>query len=462
MTIQAIILFHRDLRIIDNDLVELCSGLSSEVLPLFIFDNRQVSSSNEYRSSNSIQFMVESLLDLKNNIPLRFAHGITHEILQKILKENSTIKAIYSHSDITPFAQERDDACREICEKAGVEWIQTNKEFLNQVPVLKPDGSPYVVFTYFYKKFLEENNIPKPKTDVLKVKWASISTRKTNSWEYTQDIRNFVPKWNEHLLHHGGRVSLLRRWKEMIQDVKNYPESHDKPAESTTELSAALKFGVLSAREAVWWLRRDLSKNAAEQIVRQILFREFYFQIIQHFPLILSKQVAFDKKWEDFPTKYNERYWRAWIEGKTGIPIIDAGMRQMLTTGFMHNRVRMLSASVLFKDMGIDWREGEKFFAQMLYDYDPSQNNQGWQSTCGMGASALPYFRVMNPWVQQEKFDPEAKYIKTWIPELRDYSAKEIHQWKGAKNCDYPAPVLNHSEQAKLFLQKAKEYLSKQ
>jgi deoxyribodipyrimidine photo-lyase len=208
-------------------------------------------------------------------------------------------------------------------------------------------------------------------------------------------------------------------------------------------------------------LERDLPKKTADAIIRQLIFREFYFQIIDHFPNLLEKNAAFDKKWENFVEDYEDKYWKAWIEGKTGIPIIDAGMRQMLATGFMHNRVRMLSASVLFKDMGIDWRKGEKFFAQHLYDYDPSQNNQGWQSTCGMGASALPYFRVMNPWTQQEKFDPTCEYIKEWIPELRDLSAAQIHKWneKQVKGCDYPEPVLNHSERAKIFLARVKKML---
>jgi deoxyribodipyrimidine photo-lyase len=215
-------------------------------------------------------------------------------------------------------------------------------------------------------------------------------------------------------------------------------------------------------REALQHLQETVGLNNG--IARQLYFREFYFQVMDNNPELLNskKNRSFLEKWENYSYENNSLWLNAWKEGKTGFPIIDAGIRQMLKTGFMHNRVRMLAASLLNKDMGIDWREGEKYFAQKLYDYDPSQNNAGWQSTCGMGASALDWNRVMNPWTQTLKFDPEAVYIQEWIPELRDVPVETIMNWNDQKRKinEYPLPIVNHSERAKIYLEKTKKFLS--
>jgi deoxyribodipyrimidine photo-lyase len=187
-----------------------------------------------------------------------------------------------------------------------------------------------------------------------------------------------------------------------------------------------------------------------KEISRELYFRDFYYNIIYYYPYILGG--AFDKKWDKIKwDKPNPKFLTAFYEGRTGYPIIDAGIRQMTTTGFMHNRVRMLVASFFTKDLLYDWRIGERFFANNLYDYDPTQNNCGWQVVAGFGPSALDWFRVMNPWLQTEKFDPECIYIKKWVLELSNYSAKQIinQEWDAK---DYPRPIVNHEEAKKKMM----------
>jgi deoxyribodipyrimidine photo-lyase len=187
-----------------------------------------------------------------------------------------------------------------------------------------------------------------------------------------------------------------------------------------------------------------------KDISRELYFRDFYYNIIYYYPHILGS--AFEKKWDKIKwEKPVPKILDAFYQGRTGFPIIDAGIRQMTTTGFMHNRVRMLVASFFTKDLLYDWRIGERFFANHLYDYDPTQNNCGWQVVAGFGPSALDWFRVMNPWLQTQKFDPECDYIKKWVPELSKYTAKQIinQEWDAK---DYPHPIVNHEEAKKKMM----------
>ncbi len=217
----------------------------------------------------------------------------------------------------------------------------------------------------------------------------------------------------------------------------------DIPSLKTTGLSAHNKFGTLSIRQVY-----DVFVATAPDLARQLYWRDFYTHLAYHFPYVFKG--AFNKKYDAVAWKNNKAWFERWCLGTTGFPIVDAGMRQLNATGYMHNRVRMIVASFLTKDLHIHWQWGERYFAQKLVDYDPAVNNGSWQWAASTGADAQPYFRIFNPWLQQKKFDEDARYIKTWVPELKKVSVPTIHAWyKQAEPLfGYPLPMVDHAVQS--------------
>ena len=471
--IEKIVWFRRDLRLDDHDaLLSALSSLSKQktILPVFIFDPRQVSSSNQYRSAPSLSFLVESLRDLDqqlrgHNSRLFVFHGLPHTIFSQLVPQLPALRSLHCHLDCTPFSQTRDEAVQEVCQKHDIAWEGSWGELMfPPKTILTGSGTIYQKFTPFYNK-AKKHSLPKPRSLPKNPSFASsrlsFSQESKPNWE-----EEYVPALPDDftILHHGGRTAFLKRWNS-VKELKDYNKTRNYPEESTTEWSAALKYGLVSIREALAQLERTVGLENG--IARQLYFREFYYQVMVAHPRQLQtnrpgKNKAFLEKWEGYSYgKPNKKWLKAWKEGKTGFPIIDAGMRQMLHTGFMHNRVRMLCASFLNKDLGIDWRIGEQYFAEKLYDYDPTQNNAGWQSTCGMGASALDWYRVMNPWTQTKEYDPDAAYIKEWVPELHEVPIETIFNWDAAKESinQYPLPIVSHDERRQLYLAKTKQQL---
>jgi deoxyribodipyrimidine photo-lyase len=260
-----------------------------------------------------------------------------------------------------------------------------------------------------------------------------------------------LPHENENLHVHGGAHNgqkILHRLKK----CKDYLKERDIPAlEATTNLSAYLKFGCVSPREAADAIKSHLGPH--HPLIRQLYWRDFFYHIVAHNPSVFGH--AYHKKYDHLWWSKSKADFGKWCEGKTGFPIVDAGMRQLNETGYMHNRVRMIVASFLTKDLHINWQWGEKYFAQQLVDYDPALNNGNWQWSASTGADAQPYFRIFNPWTQQKKFDPHCDYIKKWVPELAKVEPKIIHSWfketspviKG-----YPRPMVDHEEERKIAL----------
>lgn len=439
---QSLFLFHRDLRVTDNTGLIQALHQSESVITLFILEPQQVGAKNQYKSDNAVQYMIESLHDLAQQIKehggyLHVLYGDTHNSIKNIFKEHA-IDAFFCNSDYTPFAQKRDESIKQLCQEHDIVFQQYHDTLLQEPSaVLKKDGNPYTIFTPFYKKAM---TIPVKKVDNHIAKSFAKRVLK-NSVSHNAINLTIHAHTNPHIAVHGGRAEAKKRLK-AAADI-DYTKTHDLPTESTTHLSADLKFGTLSARELYYYFK-TLGLNG-HALIRQLYWRDFFTQIAYHFPHVFGH--AFHKKYDRIHWNTDHQLFKKWCEGKTGFPLVDAGMRQLNETGFMHNRVRMVTASFLVKDLHIDWRLGERYFAQKLVDYDPAVNNGNWQWSASTGCDAQPYFRVFNPWLQQKKFDPECDYIKQWIPELKNVSVATIHAWYKNKVVvkGYPQPMVDHA-----------------
>lgn len=443
----ALFIFRRDLRLIDNTGLIKATAESQAVIPLFIADNQQLGDENGYRSTKCIQFMLESLQDLDSELQkqqsrLVIEQGNPTEIVEKYITVHH-VNAVYCNRDYTPFAQQRDHQIAAICQQYGIPFHCSDDALINAPhTVTKRDGSSYTMFTPFYRCA--------QKIDCLEPNTISCQSWHRSTIPQSQTIEALtsqLPPVTIKPLVEGGRTACTKLLSTLA--TARYANDRDIPAaDGTTHLSAYLKFTLYSPREILYALRNQ--HHAPEALIRQLYWRDFFTQIAFFFPHVF--QGAFHREYDHIPWCTNEAYFKRWCEGTTGFPIVDAGMRQLNKTGWMHNRARLITASFLTKDLHIDWRWGERYFAQQLIDYDPAVNNGNWQWVAGTGCDAQPYFRIFNPWLQQRKFDPTCAYIKTWVPELRNTTIDVIHHWDNPKrrpgNHPYPAPLVEHSSAA--------------
>ena len=453
----SLFIFRRDLRLYDNTaLIKACRE-SKTVIPSFFLHKDLVDPYGEKYRPNLLQFMIESLRELNSSLTeirsalYLFYNEEFYKNFERILTENK-IEAVYVNEDITPYSRKRDSQLKDICLKNKVNFYSCFDLYLTRPgDVLTGDGLPYKVFTSFYKK-AKKNIIRKPEKTVFKNFYNSnLPGQKPISL-----LSQFLGSENKHLAQRGGRSKSLNILRG-IKEFKKYDEKRDYPSEpGTTKLSAHLKFGNVSVREVYWAVRNKIGSNS--QLITEFFWRDFYAHLSYFFPYVFNR--AFNKKYENIKWQNNEEYFRLWCSGETGFPIVDAGMRQLNKTGWMHNRVRMIVASFLTKDLHIDWKWGERYFASKLVDYDPASNNGGWQWAASTGADSQPYFRIFNPWRQQEKFDPAADYIKHWIPELSGLTPAEIHNLDNVNSLfhkSYPNQIVDHKLQA----EKSKEIYKK-
>lgn len=453
---KSLFIFRRDLRLDDNTGLLAALAQSDTVIPCFIFDPRQVGTKNKYRSSNAIQFMIESLQDLQDQLhaksgKLYLFYGEPEKIVaQLIVAEN--IDAVFLNQDYTPFSMKRDEAINKICHQHGVAFHPAHDALLNEPDaIMSGNDTPYAIFTAFWKK---SRTIPvqAPK----KLRNAHFYTKPISDSQQQALFKKILPQKNKDLAVLGGRAHALKILSK-IAKFSHYASTHDVPSKPTTLLAAHLKFGTISIREAYAAIAKKL--NSDHPLIRQLYWRDFFTYVAYHSPFVFGH--AYHEKYDHLWWSDSKKNFTAWCEGKTGFPIVDAGMRELNTTGFMHNRVRMIVASFLVKDLHIDWRKGEQYFATQLVDYDPAVNNGNWQWSASTGCDAQPYFRIFNPWLQQKKFDPECKYIKTWVPELKTVNSKTIHRlFKNEVKVDgYPKPICDHaieSSRAKQLYRDAK------
>lgn len=445
----SLFIFRRDLRLVDNTGLEQALKLSKEVIPCFIFDPEQVAAHNPYRSLNALQYMIASIKELSDDLGKKKSRlflflGHPQNILEEILRAVE-LQAVFVNRDYTPFSRQRDEKLSKFCSQKGVSFISTADSLLNEPEeLLKENKEPYRIFTAFYNKALmlpvRSPSVPKHEHYYKR----DLKLKHLTSFDQVEQL-----EWglyhNASLFRQGGRSEALNILNS-LSPFKHYEQTHDQLSMATTGLSPINKFGTASIRE-VYQGVQTLTGSAA--LARQLYWRDFFTYVAYHYPHVFGH--PFNQRYEHLAWDNDEHFFSRWCEGTTGFPLVDAGMRQLNTTGFMHNRARLVVSSFLVKDMHIDWRWGERYFAQQLVDYDPCVNNGNWQWAASTGCDAQPYFRIFNPWLQQKKFDPTCTYIKQWVPELKDVDPAHISAWykyANERSYKYPKPMLDHATQA--------------
>tara|TARA_B100001093_G_scaffold143035_1_gene135496 strand:+ start:506 stop:1885 length:1380 start_codon:yes stop_codon:yes gene_type:complete len=456
---SSIFIFRRDFRNYDNIGFLKCIKETSKnykIYPIFIFTPEQIKK-NEFKSDNAVQFMVESLQELNKKVKLNLYYGHYLDVLKELIKTHSEIKAVYTNTDYTPYAIKRDQEIGKILKKLNIKFKPCHDiTFFEPKTILNLSGGIYQKFTPFYHKCLDID-IPKPKKHLKDI---NIGKLKKNKYSIDFSITKEYYKFNSELNVNGGR-KLGKAILKKIKDFKDYDNTKNILAIETTHLSAYLKFGCLSIRETFHQLVKHLGKN--DPLIRQLIWREFYYHLghgfIEKFGYSL-KEIYDNIKW-----KKNPQHLEAWKKGETGFPIIDACMTEINRSGYMHNRGRLLVASFLIKNLGIDWREGEKYFAQSLVDYDVLVNNGNWQWVSGSGADSQQYIRVFNPELQSKRYDSEGEYIKYWLPQLKEIPSKELHEWSkyhkkyDIKKINYYQPIIDYKSSKEKVMRMYKKAL---
>ena len=426
----SIFWFRRDLRLKDNHGLYQALESGKKVLPIFIFDE-DILDLLENKSDKRVDFIVQALQTLNSflkskNKGIKIFKGKPLEIYKK-LSQNYEIEAVYSNEDYEPYAIKRDQEIANFLASKNIAFHQFKDQVIfHKDEIVKADKKPYTVYTPYSKLWLNEfqkvdlQGFPSEKKldNLLDIpyeefKIEDIGFQKT-------DLAFEVPEADLHI-------------------IKTYEETRNFPAvKGTTQLGVHLRFGTISVRKLA-----KIAKENNLTFLKELIWREFFMQILYHFPKVVNH--SFKPKYDAIPWENNPEFLEKWKAGKTGFPIVDAGMRELNATGFMHNRVRMITASFLIKHLLTDWRIGEAYFAEKLMDYDLSANNGNWQWCASSGCDAAPYFRIFNPDEQQKKFDPDFKYIKKWIPEF------------GTKY--YPKPIVEHKKAREKVLKVYKEAL---
>ncbi len=436
----AIWWIRRDLRLADNPTLHAALEAGS-VIPLFILDPAFGSASARRKD-----FLHEGLHALDEDLRERNSYLVTRsgkplDILRELIHETGATQ-IFAEEDFTPYARKRDS---EIEYHLPLDLIQ-GQTVHHPASVLKADGTPYTVYTPYSKTW--KAKLPS-KIDIL----PAPETINTLAGIKSEPL----PQYKTHPFFPAGEKEAIVRLEEFTNyRITNYSEHRNRmDLDGTSSLSPYIRFGMIGLRQAVHAARTSNSRGA-EIWLNELIWREFYIQILYHFPHV--SKTSFNPSLANIPWRNNASDFGAWKRGETGVPVVDAAMRQLKETGWMHNRARMIVASYLVKDLLIDWRWGEAWFMDNLLDGDPAANNGGWQWTAGTGTDAAPYFRVFNPVLQSAKFDPNGDYIRNWVPELRSVDTKDIHApWeKGIKVKGYPGqPIIERDKDRTLLAYRA-------
>jgi deoxyribodipyrimidine photo-lyase len=431
MTKTGLFIFRRDFRFEDNlSLVEL-SKTCTTIYPIFIFTPTQTTK-NTYFSSNSFQFLVESLKTLPT-VSLFFGDNV--DVITHLI-DTLEIDVVAQNRDYTPYAKQRDAQIRKVCEKKGVEYISLDDYTLVPYDSVR-NGSYYSVFNPFYAQIQKRTIVP-----TQTVRRRSFKSVPTTKYSTTFAKIEKLYTYNDNVLVKGGRKNALAILRK-LKNFKNYANIRNLPKHNTTLLSAYIKYGCVSIREVYRAMVKSVGKGS--ELVRQLVWHDFYAMLMDGLD---PKQTTQGKgNFQNKTVKWvsNASHFLKWCEGKTGFPIVDAAMRQLNIQGWMPNRCRLIVSNFLAHKLRIDWRKGEKYFAQMLIDYDVSSNNLNWQFTAGVGTDRTPYARIYNPFRQSKEYDKDCEYIYRWIPELDGVEPKAIHTWDTAYDeydTKYPRPIV--------------------
>lgn len=416
--------FRRDLRLDDNAGLYQALKAGVPVLPVFIFDRNILVELTAGRPEGTVadrrvEFIHLALQDMQQQLEkmgstLEVRHGTPEEVFTALLEEYKPL-GVFTNHDYEPYALQRDAAVKKLLESKGASFHTFKDQVvLEKNEVLKDDGKPYTVFTPYSRKW--------------KATLTDFHLRPYPNRKYFKNFLKQAPRSLPTLESMHFRAEGLpfpgREWKGQV--IRNYKEQRDIPSiQGTTRLSVHLRFGTISIR-----MLAGEAGALNETFLNELIWRDFYHMILWHFPHVAGH--SFKPGYDQIRWRNNPQEFEAWCQGQTGYPIVDAGMRELNATGFMHNRVRMITASFLTKHLLIDWQWGEAYFAKKLLDFDLAANNGGWQWAAGSGCDAAPYFRVFNPYLQTQKFDPELKYVRQWVPELEEFS--------------YPRPIVVHEE----------------
>lgn len=411
--------FRRDLRLSDNAGLYQALKTGDPVLPIFIFDS-EILDKLENKEDRRVEFIYNALGEINDTLSaedtgLAIFHDKPVKVFNALVKKYN-IGTVFTNTDYEGYARERDNEVRDLLRDKGIGFNSYKDHVIfEKDQILKQDGKPYTVYTPYsltWKAALTDFHLEAYPTEeyfgnFLKYKAEPLLPLKNYGFKATG--KPYPPKnLKDDLLHH-------------YQSKRNFPG-----IPGTSRMGIHLRFGTVSIRQLATRAREE-----SATYLNELIWRDFYQAILWHFPHV-SKGKSFKPAYDLIRWRNNEKEFEAWCEGKTGFPIVDAGMRELNETGFMHNRVRMITASFLCKDLLIDWRWGEAYFAEKLLDYDLAANNGGWQWAAGSGCDAAPYFRIFNPELQQQKFDKKGIYIRQWIPEFDSIS--------------YPAPIVDHKE----------------
>ncbi|MGV3661312.1 MAG: cryptochrome/photolyase family protein [Prosthecobacter sp.] len=445
--------FRRDLRLTDNTALRHAADASGQVIPVYILSNWE--KEHGWTGPNRQHFLCGSLESLARNLEaldsrLIIRRGRADQELEKLIRETEA-EAVYFNRDYDPYGREMEKKVQAVCKRLEVECHSCDDRVLHPPEtVLTGSDQPYRVFTPYSKNWLTlEKAAPLPRVQKLgpkaEAKITSLEPPTVAHWKLDEPTAKIPP---------AGERAARQRMKQFIEEriLHHYKETRDTPAGHTTShLGPDLRHGLIGIRELHQRCQEaghGQSAKVKESIatyIKELAWREFYFAILWHFPNVFEEE--FNADWRGLPWPGTEEQFQRWAEGCTGFPIVDAGMRQLLGTGFMHNRLRMIVAMFLTKDLHCDWRAGEAFFMQQLVDGENASNNGGWQWSAGTGADAAPYFRIQNPWLQSARFDPEGVYIKQWVPELQDVPAPLLHEppKPGLPLAPgYPLPMVDH------------------
>jgi len=454
MTVNTLVWFRRDLRLFDHAALHFALTASASVrrpvICVFIFDTTILASLP--RVDRRVAFIWESLRELKQDLnqagsDLIIRHGDPCELIPQLCNEFN-VNTVYTNRDTEPAAIERDNRVAKLLSKRGKELcLFKDQVIFEQNEILTQTGHMYQVFTPYKRAWLNQVNdmalssfAIRPHLDKLKKITPSDMPSLGQIGFDPIDITYLKPGMS------GGE----ELFDDFLNRIQRYQEARDFPAvKGVSYLSVHIRFGTVSIRELAR-TALQMGGEGAQTWLSELIWREFYQQLLWHRPNLVTH--AFKEKYDSIAFPNNSDYFSAWCAGQTGFPIVDAAMRQLNQTGFMHNRLRMITASFLVKDLLVDWRWGERYFAEKLNDFDLASNNGGWQWAASTGCDAQPYFRIFNPTTQSIRFDPEGHFIRRYCPELAHLDNKQIHMPPMTVD-NYPAPIVDHAVQRLAALQ---------